>query len=266
MHNLLRAYRGLFRANVAIAFTYRAQAVIWMLSFVFPLVMLAVWLAVVDQAGPVGGYNRGDFISYYLVGAVLYRFVLMGLTYHWDHEIRTGELSVRLLKPLDPFHYYLSEQLGWKVLDLLILVPLALVAALLIPGVHYALSPARLLAFVFSVVLGMTINVCISSAFGMIAFWTTQSRNLFELWSGIGQFLSGFIAPLPLFPLFMQRVAAVLPFRNSVGLPVDILMGRVGWAATGQGLLVGALWALGACMIYRVLWRLGLRRYEAVGA
>ncbi len=262
MPDLLRAYRGLFRA----AFTYRAQVVLWLVSFVFPLVMLAVWLAVVDQAGPVGGYGRGDFISYYLIGAVLYRLTSTFFAYQWDRDIRTGDLSVKLLKPVDPIHDYLSQQLGWKALDLLILVPLATVAALVVPGVHYALSPARVLAFVFSVVLGLAVNVLVGSAFGMISFWTTQSRNLFTLWFGVGQFLSGFIAPLTLFPSAMQRVAAVLPFRSTVGLPIEILMGRIGWPAAGRGLLVGVGWAVGALVLYRILWRFGLRRYEAVGA
>jgi ABC-type uncharacterized transport system permease subunit len=55
MGDLLRAYRALVRASWSLAFTYRAQVALWLLSFVFPFVMLALWLTVEAQTGPIGG-------------------------------------------------------------------------------------------------------------------------------------------------------------------------------------------------------------------
>ncbi len=266
MVDLARAYRALITAAWSIAFTYRAQVVLYMLSFVFPLIMLAIWLTVEEQTGPIGGFDRSGFISYYIAATVVFRFTNAFVVWRWDREIRTGDLSVRLLKPLDPFHHFFSQLLGWKLFDLMIILPLFIAITLLVPAVTYPLTPALLLAFSVSVVVGIALDVLLGTAFGMLSFWTTQSRHFASLWHGIGQLLSGFVVPLALFPPDLRLFVHLLPFRSMVSLPIEILMGRLGWAEIAGGLLVGIIWMLVALLIYRVLWRHGLRRYEAVGA
>ena len=266
MLHLVRAYRALIKAAWVIAFTYRVQLVLYMISFVFPLLMLAVWLTVEAQTGPIGGFDRSAFISYYVAAAAVFRFTNASPLYRWDREIRTGELSIRLLKPLDPFHYYFGAILGRMLFDLTIMAPLFVALTLLIPAVAYPLTPALALAFACSMFIAVALAMLIGSAFGMLSFWTTQSRHFATLWQGIGQFLSGFVVPLALFPAPLQQVAALLPFRSMVSLPIEILMGRLDWNEIAFGLAVGLSWTLGITLVYRILWRRGLRRFEAVGA
>lgn len=266
MLNLIRAYLALIKAAWTIAFTYRVQLVLYILSFIFPLLMLAVWLTVEEQTGPIGGFDRAGFISYYIAAAAVFRFTNASPLYRWDREIRTGELSIRLLKPLDPFHYYFGAILGRMLFELMIIAPLFVVLMLLVPEVSYPLTPTLMLAFGCSMIVAIALATLIGSAFGMLSFWTTQSRHFASFWQGIGQFLSGFVVPLALFPPPLRAVADLLPFRSMVSLPIEILMGRLGWDKIAFGLAVGISWALGVTLIYRMLWRRGLRRYEAVGA
>jgi ABC-2 type transport system permease protein len=266
MRNLPRAYRAMIKASWSIALTYRVRMVLYMLSFVFPLVMLAVWLTVEQQAGPIGGFDRTGFISYYVAAAAVYRFTNTSPLYRWDSEIRSGELSIRLLRPLDPFHGFFGAILGRMLFDLMIMVPLFATIVLVVPAVSYPLTPARGLAFVCGMAVAIALATLIGSAFAMLSFWTTQSRHFANFWQGTGQFLSGFVVPLALLPDSLRDVAWWLPFRVMVSLPIEILMGRLGWDEIGFGLLVGIGWMLVALLIYRVLWRRGLRRYEAVGA
>jgi ABC-2 type transport system permease protein len=109
-------------------------------------------------------------------------------------------------------------------------------------------------------------NVFLSSFFGMLAFWITTSRNLFSLVYGVGQFLSGYIAPMALFPAEVQNVARLLPFRSYLGLPVETLLGRLTAAEVLEGLGVTLVWTVIFFLLYRWLWFKGLRRYEGVGA
>jgi ABC-2 type transport system permease protein len=264
--SLARVYRALLNAAWATALEYRAQAVLWILSFLFPLVMMAVWLAVVDEVGPAAGWDRADFVSYYVGAAMVNHLTFAWIVWDWDEDIRTGKLSVKLLKPLDPFHHLLSEQLGWKLFILLIIFPIVAVIAWLSPVISYPLTPGRAIACALSVVAGFVLSMCMNSAFGVLAFWSPQVRNLYSLWHGVGQFLSGWIAPLALFPAGFRQVAYLLPFRNTLGFPMEILMGRLNWSEIELGFAVAGSWALAFLILYRVLWRIGLRRYEAVGA
>lgn len=266
MSDLLRVYRRLLQTDWATVLEYRAQAVLWIISGVFPLVMMVVWLAIVDAAGPVAGMGRTDFIAYYVGAAIVYQFTFVWVIWRWDEDIRTGGLSVKLLKPLDPFHYLVSEQIGWKMFILLTVVPLVAVVSLLVPELRYPLTPFRVVAFLLSIIAGFTLSMLIASAFGVMAFWSTQIRNVYSLWFGVGQFLSGWIAPLALFPEQFRAVANLLPFRSLLGFPLEILMGQLSTSEVGFGFAVTGAYILLFLVLYRVLWHAGLQRYEAVGA
>ena len=69
MPKLARAYAALIRAGLLGELEYRAQALLWLLLAIVPLIMMNVWLALVDQAGPAGGWRRADFIAYYVAVA-----------------------------------------------------------------------------------------------------------------------------------------------------------------------------------------------------
>lgn len=265
MKSLLFTYRRLIAASWALALEYRAQGLLWILSFFFPLIMMAVWLAVVREAGPVAGWDAPDFVSYYVAAAVVEHLTSAWILWDWDNDIRTGDLSTRLIKPMDPLHHYISSLFGWKIFILLVLVPPVALAAWLLPVINYPLTLARFVAFALALVLGFAMSIAMSVAFAMISFWSTQTRNLYSLWLGVGQFLSGWIVPLALFPPALRTLAAWLPFRATLGLPVEILMGRLTPAETALGFAVSLAWIAFFLIVYRALWSRGLRRYEAVG-
>ncbi len=263
---LARIYRALLGAAWATVLEYRAQIIIWILSFIFPLVMMVVWLAIVDEFGPAAGWTEADFIAYYLGAALVNHLTAAWVTWDWDDDIRTGNLSAKLLKPLDPFHHLLSQQLAWQLFILLIIFPPVALVVWLSPTIGYPLTPGRVAACALSVIAGFALNMFMSSAFGMLGFWFTQARNLYGLWNGVGQFLSGFIAPLALFPESFRQIANWLPFRSTLSFPMEILMGRLTDPEIGFGFAVAGGWIAIFLITYRILWRLGLRRYEAVGA
>jgi ABC-2 type transport system permease protein len=228
--------------------------------------MLLVWLAVIAEAGPLAGWDQADFISYYVAAALVHQLTGSWVLWDWQDDIRLGNLSVKLLKPLDPVHHFISDMLGFKLLLTVLLVPIFAAAAWLLPGIHYGPTLGRAVLFIAALAGGLAVSTFMGTAFAMIAFWSTQSGNLFSLFYGVGQFLSGWIAPLALFPPAFRQMAHWLPFRSYIGFPVEVLLGRLGPAETALGFAVTAFWAVAFAVVYRLLWRRGLRRYEAVGA
>lgn len=266
MPELLRLYPNLLRVGLLQALAFRGQVVLWLLTSFFPLIMLAAWLSVAREVGEVGGFDSAGFVSYYVTAAVVNHFTVVWASWDWDRDIRTGELSVKLLKPLDPFHTHLAGHLGQKALVAALLLPALVVLAVALPALRYPIAPSAWLVVAAAVVAGFVLNLVMASAFAMLAFWSTQVRNLYQIWWGIGFFLSGWIAPLALFGESFRAVARVLPFRSSLGFPVELALGRLGTAAVVQGFGVTLAWTAAFGAAYRLLWRRGLRRYEAVGS
>ena len=100
----------------------------------------------------------------------------------------------------------------------------------------------------------------------LAAFWTTRVSAVNQLYFIASLFLSGQMAPLTLLPRPLQIVASVLPFRWTTSFPVELLLGKVGFAETLYGLAAQVAW-LGLCfLLMGLVWRAGLRVYTAVGA
>jgi ABC-2 type transport system permease protein len=264
MRDVLTAYPALVRVATLVAVTYRGRVALGVLTGFFPLLMMAVWLTVVAEGGPPAGWGTGDFLSYYAAATLLWNLSGQHVVWQWDADMRTGDLSVRLLRPVHPFHQYATSDLGHRVVFLVVLVPALVLAALLVPGLDYPVDPARLVAGAAAMVLAYVVGLLMASTFALIGFWSTQASNLWLLWWGLGSFASGWVAPLALMPDWLRTAAVVLPFRTTMGFPVELLMGRLDARQAAQGFAVGLGWLIAFALLYRIAWRHGVRRYQAV--
>jgi ABC-2 type transport system permease protein len=260
----LRTMPTLLRVGFAAAVAYRAEFIVWMLTTTMPLVMLALWSAVAHEA-PFGRWGQEEFIAYYL-GALIVR-TLTGCWVVWEmnHEVRSGMLSLRLLRPIHPFFAYLGEHLAQVPLRGLMALPIAGVLLLTLPGGRFTTDPVILacLPLIFAAAWGITfLSMCLM---GSLAMLMERSVAVFEVWLGLFAVLSGYLVPLELMPSWLASAASWLPFRYQLGFPVEAMIGALPRAAVLEGL--AAQWAMVFLLIPASLavWRAGLRRFEAFG-
>jgi ABC-2 type transport system permease protein len=262
---LLRKFGGEYRAAWHLAIEYRLAVVIWMVSMVLPLVMLAAWLSIAE-GGPVGPFGRIDFIEYY-VAAILIRN-LTGVWIIWDLDaaIRHGEMSFRLLKPMNPIVHFVAQSLSAKPLRLAILLPLVVAVALFVPGVHFAWNPLMLFFLSLAVLGTWAMLFFIQYTNGLLSFWITQAIGINDMWFGVFSLFSGYLIPLDLFPPSIRDALFALPFRYMMSFPIEIFTDRLGIQQIVRGLALQWMWVLIFYALYRVVWSRGIRRYSAVGA
>jgi ABC-2 type transport system permease protein len=261
----LRKFLAEFRAQWNLVIEYRLSVFIWIITIVLPLIMMAAWLSVA-QNGPVGNYDRTRFIAYYLAA-----FIVRNLTGTWfiwemDRDIRMGHFSFQLLKPMDPMIYYMALALSSKPLRVVILVPVAVLIASLVPGLNLALDPTNLLLLAVALGGAWSLLFLMQYTIGLSGFWTTRTISLNEAWFFLFSLASGYLVPLDLFPSAVRQIVTLLPFRYAMSLPVEILTNRLTPYVAVQGLLVQWLWVAAIYALSRVVWTRGLRRYSAVGA
>ncbi len=264
MSEWIRAYPQMVRASMQVTLAYRGRLVFLFTGALFPMLMMFVWLTV-DAGGPTAdGWDGPRFVSYYAAAAVVYSLTSSGISWAWDRELRSGELSNRLLRPMPVFHQFAAAEAGERMVTAIVLVPVLIVATIVLPIVAFPVGVGSLVAAVIATLMAFLLAVLMSSTFALIGFWTTQSNNVYLLWWGLGAFGSGWIAPLDVMPSWLQRIAEILPFRYSLGFPVEIALGlRTGKVVTG--FVVALLWLTTFAVVYVLAWRRGVRRYQAVG-
>lgn len=262
---MIRSYLALIKAYWQVVMEYRAGMVIWILSNTLPLVMLAVWLALAAE-GPVGRFDAREFIRYYLILLLVRQMTTVWVVWDLDRDIRLGELSPKLLLPLDPIHQHVAFNWADKIFRLLTVVPLIALVLITAGAWPERAGIGRLLLFAVTTLAAWTIRFLSQFAIGTLSFWITQSLALNEMFYAGLLMLGGVIAPLELFPDLVRQWTIYLPFRYMLSLPVEILLGRLDPHQLAQALVLQAVWLLLWFTAYRLLWKAGLKRYGAVGA
>lgn len=261
----LRAYPTLLRIYWARTLEYRVQILIWILSGAVPLVMLAVWLSLA-QEGPIGSFDAGTFVGYYLAAIFLRRMTGVWIIWDLSRDIRTGGLSARLLRPLHPLHYDLARTLASRPLQALLVGPPIALALWLYPGRQLDLSALNLLRVAAATGMALLLEFFFQYAIGLTAFWTSQAVAFHEVWFFIKALGSGYVIPLALMPEGVRRLLDWTPFPMMLSFPLEMLLGRLSPEQAARGFLVQGLWLLFAVFLVAGLWRQGIRRYEAFGA
>jgi ABC-2 type transport system permease protein len=263
--DLVAVYRAYLRATVAIQLQYRVAMAIWLIGLVVqPVVYLVVWRTVAGS-GTVGGYDAAGFAAYYLVLMVVNHVTFSWIMYEYDYEVRQGMLSAKLLKPTHPIHIHLADNVAYKAIAFVVVLPATAGLALYFQP-RLAPSALEVGAFLVSLLLAFALRWLIEYTLALAAFWTTRVGAVNNIYNASFWFLSGAVAPTSVLPAALQQVAIVLPFRYTLAFPIEVLLGRVQGEALVGGLVTQVVWVAAAYLLFRLVWRAGLRNYSAVGA
>jgi ABC-2 type transport system permease protein len=264
---VLRAVPVLLRIGFAEAVAYRAEFVVWMLSTTLPLVNLALWSAVARESpgGQFGRYTQSDFVAYFLAALIIRTVTGSWVVWEMNQEIRMGTLSMRLLRPLHPFIAYATQHIAAVPLRALIALPVAIVAFLSVGGGHVVRDPLLIALLPLSIAGAWLITFIAMLAMGTLGLFLERSTAIFEVWLGFFAVLSGYLVPLELMPSWLTRAAYWLPFRYMLGAPVELLIGKSDRATALHDLAMQYGYVAFFVVLATLVWRAGVRRFEAFG-
>lgn len=267
----MKKYWVLFLVSLQDAFSERASALVWaFLDFLGPLMMLFIWLAIYQGqsggGGLIGGFNLSRMLTYYF-GVALISAVATAHN-EWDvaREIQMGELSLYLTRPFSYLAHHFLNNLAWKVLKGVCVAPFLLLAFFLFrPFLELSFSGGQLLVFLLVVSLSYLLYFLNSMVFGLIAFWLEEYGSIVELNEMIRALFSGAVLPISFFPGALLTLGQLLPYRLLYDLPLRVLSGKAGGDELLSGAALQLFWLGFFFILYRFLWRSGVRHYSASG-
>jgi ABC-2 type transport system permease protein len=263
---MLDFYATVARTAVQEQFQYRAANYLYMIGMVVePVIYLVVWSVVAEASGgQVGGYSPGGFAAYFIVWMLVRNMNIVFTPYGWEFRIREGQLSGMLLRPMHPLHYDLAYFAGWKVIAVLLWIPLALVLSLLFRP-ELSVNVAQVATFLVAIWGAYVIRTLLLFVLGMVTLWTTRVAALFELYFTAELLLSGRLVPMDLMPDWVLRWVDLLPFRSTFGFPIEALVSDLSGPELVRGLVAQLVWILLGWALAMAVWRRAIRRYSAVG-
>jgi ABC-2 type transport system permease protein len=231
-------------------------------------VQISLWKALYANGNEpdtlLGSVSLNEMYAYSVISIAISIFVGNSVIHRMDSKIKTGEIAVDLMKPLNLHFIIISETIGNNLfLAIVQLLPIALVGVMLfdinIPSWTY------MLLFMIALVNAFVLNFIISYIFGMIGFWYLSIWQINIIMDGIVRILSGRWIPLWLFPPFLAAVSAFFPYRFIYYEPITIFLGKATVMDSVRIIGLQLIWIAGLFAVATLVWNKGVRKLVIQG-
>jgi ABC-2 type transport system permease protein len=265
---MLKIYQHFWQVTWAEQWQYRANLLMYLLYWlVSPIVYLSIWVTIAKAQGSVNGLTANDFITYYLTLLIVDQFTSEITIHTLAYKIQDGTFSSDLLRPVHPILTgSLVYNLAFKVLNLLGFVPIWILLFLLFRPDYSSVTLGSTLLAIPAVLTGFALNFLLGAIITCMAFWTTRVYSVSQFFTLVVILLSGQFVPLQLMPPAVQQIAGYLPFQMFTFVPVEAALNRLPMDALLRDYAAGLVWLVILYILFRWVWREGIKRFSSVGA
>lgn len=264
----VRTYRRLLVAGFRRQATYRLAALGGLVAnTTFGLLKVTLLFATVRAAGgDLRGYDLGTVAAYVWITQGLLGSVNLNGRTDVAERIRTGDVAVDFLRPLDVQAASVVTEIGRSLFGLLPRGLPAVAIGVVALDMDLAGTPGGLAAGLVSVLLGIAVSATTVYLVAVVGFWIVETRGLQVLYMVVSGFLAGLFVPISFFPTWLFVLASATPFPSMIMYPADLLSGRVGGPAATTGHLAAQVgWLVVTAAAGHALTRAGRRRLEVQG-
>jgi ABC-2 type transport system permease protein len=270
----VRSYRAVIDARFRTLLQYRAAAIAGVFTqLFFGLVLIMVYEAFYRSSDVAKPMTFAQVATYVWLGQAL----LAMLPWNVDLDIRTmvrsGAVAYELCRPVDLYGLWYARAIAQRTAPTLLrVVPMVIIAAFILPLVGLdewrLAAPADAAAgagFAVALLLAVALSCAITTLIHATLLWTIAGEGVVAMAATVVAFGSGMIVPLPLFPDWLQKILAYLPFAGVVDLPFRVYNGDIPTSDLAFVLARQLAWTLLLVATGRLVLSRGMRRIVVQG-
>ncbi|GAA4001030.1 ABC-2 family transporter protein [Streptomyces sp. NBC_01352] len=246
--------------------TYRvATAAGVFTNTVFGLILVYTYLALWEERPHLGGYDQAQAVTFVWLGQALYATLAIqggGFENEFMERIRTGDVAIDLYRPADLQLWWLANDLGRALFQLLGRGVIPFAFGVLFFPTALPDDPMTWLAFLVALVLAMIVSFAIRFLVALSGFWLMDGTGALQALMVTGIFCSGMALPLNAFPGALGDVVRALPWAAQLQMPADVLMGET---AALPAFAFQAVWAVVLLAAGRLVQGAATRRVVVQG-
>jgi ABC-2 type transport system permease protein len=209
-------------------------------------------------------------IMNYLIIGRMYRALASNRVYsRFGNLITSGEISRWLLYPNEIFSAQFWLAVGSRfvknIIDLIGYLLAGLVFFVFFTPIQFASPHIIFLCFLF-IPVSFTILNFIGIVIGSAAFFINDKKDMYGVESSaeaLEQIFTGSIIPLSLLPF--NSIISFNPYAFVLHHPMQIYLGKYSNIEVLYTFLSGIAWCIALWILARVIFKLGLKKNEAVG-
>jgi len=260
-------YRELAWAGLRSRAAYRLALVAGMTTnSVFGLLRASLLLYAVGAAGgTVAGYGRDDMAAYVWLGQALLGVIALFPSPVLAGRVRTGDIAVDLIRPVDLQGAYLAEDVGRALYAVLPRALPTLAVGWLVTRFPLPGDPTAYLLGAVSLMLAVVLSFACRMALELLSFWFVEIRGFTTLYLVLSGFFAGLFVPLAMLPDWLQAIVHATPFPSMFQSVISVLSGHVAGMQAVRLVVVQAAWVVATIALGRVMLAAGRRKLVVQG-
>jgi ABC-2 type transport system permease protein len=230
--------------------------------------VILFWLAAGAASGPAAAYTPGLLVAYFLMVSAHSIIHENRLSWNLSAAIRMGKVSAAILRPYPYLVGIVATAAAHATVRLALITPLVVLAFALVPvlaPVAHAVTMPGLGLYAGAMVLSFAAGWAIRIALGLLAFDMTQTWGPELIFMAIYTIASGVSYPPDLLPPVLVELVSWTPVYYMIGFPALVLLGKISGGAVAAGFAKGVVVVAATLLVVAVMWKRGLKRFEAVG-
>jgi ABC-2 type transport system permease protein len=224
----MRLYIELTKKSFQRQVAYRTATLAGLITNMFFGVLRAsILIAVYNaQTRSVPDYSVRDAITYTGMTQAFIGAVALWGWFDMIKSIKSGEVASDLARPYDYYNFWLAQDMGRSLFQLLTRGLLGMMIFIVFFGASVPTSFSQWMLLTISTLLALLLSFSWRFLASAIAFWTTDAVGWMRI-ASFGILLpTGFMLPLAFMPVWLQTLCYLTPFPGMINTPVDIYLGR----------------------------------------
>jgi ABC-2 type transport system permease protein len=254
-----------FLKLLAYRFRYFTGIITYLL---FVSVHYFIWKAVYNNGDPtkiLNGFTFHEMVTYISVGWMARSLYFSDIDEEISNLVRTGQVSIYLLRPVQFHLVMLSEAFGGLLFRLtLFTLPISIVLIYMFP-IQLPASLLHGVLFLLSTAISFFVFAEINFLLGLVCFASKSIEGIMRAKYFFIQLFSGLLLPIAFFPDWLRGYIELLPFKLIAATPLEIYLGkRNGFELFGT-MLEMFLWGVFLCLLSELLWKAAFKRLSIQG-
>jgi ABC-2 type transport system permease protein len=258
----MRLFIELTKRSFQRQLTYRAATFAGLATnFFFGMLRVALYGPSTD----VNGLTLRAAITFTGLTQSLIGFLSLFGWYDMMNSIYTGAVASDLLKPMGYFNFWMAQDFGRALAQLVLRGFTMMLAYAVLIGISYPRGIDQWLALIIALILAWLISFAWRFLVNLSGFWTPDARAIGRFGFVLLYFVTGFLMPLRFFPDWFVRLCDLTPFPYMVNTVVEVYVGVLNGPQLVFALVKQATWAVLLIFLCQLTLRNGVRRLVIQG-
>jgi len=228
----MKSYKSIFKIRFINSLQYRTAAIagiITQIAFGFMYIML--FKAFYAQGNVPSDFTESQMVSYIWLQQMFFALFLMAVKNNTIVlQIEQGNICYELVRPINLYSNWFATMYAENISKTLLRFIPVLIISILLPSGWGMGMPASFLAFMLflvNLIIGAMIVIAVNMLCYCLMFKTMSSIGIFSILGTVSSLFNGSMVPIPLTPMWFQKLVNFLPFRYVNDLTFRTYIGSI---------------------------------------